>query len=244
MNAALAVRIEDGKLVELRTAAPLGAKARRHDWGFELTLVGTAASLIEGDRLCVDISVGDGQHLVVRSVAAQMALVCAAGRSTGLRIHARVGAGAVLDWAPQPLVLCSGARHRSETVLDVDASGQVCWVDEVVLGRTAETPAAVALYSTLYAHVDSLAVLRDGLDTTRPGWNGPAVAGDARYLGSVIGLGRYLDAPLPRGTFALAGPGVLFRHLDRDTVAGRCSLSLAASALREAFGCGSQSQQR
>ena len=97
-------------------------------------LVGTAASLVAGDRLSVRIDVGAGDRLSVRSVAAQLALPCPPGCSTAVAIDAEVGPGGRLDWWPEPLMAVAGARHRSSTVLRLAPGAAVRWVDELVLG--------------------------------------------------------------------------------------------------------------
>jgi urease accessory protein len=203
-------------------------------------LVGTAASLVAGDRLSVRIDVGPGDRLVVRSVAAQLVLPCPPGCSTALEVDVEVGAGGCLDWWPDPLVVSPGARHRSSTTLRLGAGAVVGWVDEVVLGGGGRDGGGARgdpaeLVTTLRADLEGRPLLRDGLDTTLPGWAGPAVLGDGRYVGSAAVLGPEPPPCLPPPWAAQAGPGALARVVAAD-LAGRDALARAAAQGRGALG--------
>jgi urease accessory protein len=249
VNAELRVTVADGRVVELAAPPPLGAKMLP---GPTLMLIGTAASLLEGDRLRLRIRVGPGQHLAVRSVAAQLAQPCLEGGSTGLEVDAVVGAGGWLDWRPEPLLVCAGGRHGSTGRLDLGPGAGACWVDEVMLGRTGEDPGAAKLATTLRVDLDGRPLLRDGLDTATCGFAGPAVVGSSRYIGTATllgspGLPAWVHAP-PAWDHAatllgsaadgqadgdadatawseLAGPGRLTRVLDPDPLRGRAELA-------------------
>ena len=79
--------------------------------------------------------------------------------------------------------------------------------------------------TTLRADLDGRPLLRDGLCTTLPGWCGPAVAGDARYLGTVALLGAVAPPGAPPPWLPLAGPGALAREVAADPLAGRAALA-------------------
>jgi urease accessory protein len=244
----LRVRVEGGRLVELVAPPPVGAKAVRRPTGFEVTLVGTAASLLEGDRLAARVSLGPGECVRVRSVGAQLAFPCPRGGSTLAVLDVELAEGARLWWQPEPVVACAGSRHRSEVSARLAPTASAVLVEELVLGRSGEPAGEASVRTTTAVDVGGRPLWRDGLDTTLPGWSGPAVAGDARYLATVLLAGaptvgaegwpagghdaarRGLGAP----AMALAGPGAVARWLDADPARGRaaCERWLAAAAQR------------
>ena len=231
MISELRVGVEGGRVTELSIPPPLGAKVLAGRTGPTLVLVATAAGLLEGDRLRVTVRVGADQHLTVRSVAAQLAHPCPGGDRTGLEVTACVGPGGSLDWWPEPLVVCAGAHHVGTVRLDLGAGAGGRWVEEIVLGRSGEDPGSATLRTSLRIDVAGRPLLRDGLDTTLPGFAGPAVAGASRYLGAAVvagadrSAGHAVDPDEGPEWLELAGPGRLTRVLDVDCARGRSELA-------------------
>jgi len=213
------------KLVVLRGESPLLLRRtgpRRTDGAVTVHLVGGAAGPLRGDELRLDVEVGPGARLDVRSVAASIALP---GRPAAppslLAIHATVAAGAALRWLPEPLIAAAGCHHLARTAVQVAAGGTLVWRDDLVCGRHGETSGDVRTDvtvryagATLYRH--ELAV-----GPGAPGWSGAAVLGSSgavplgggRAVGSVLFAGDDLPAKGPLGGDAammpLAGPGIL-----------------------------------
>ena len=77
---------------------------------FELHVVSSAATLLEGDALQVELDVRPGASLTVRSVAAQLAHPCVRGGATALRVRASVAAGGRLAWLPEPTIVAGGDK--------------------------------------------------------------------------------------------------------------------------------------
>lgn len=102
-------------------------------------LVGGAAAPLGGDDLALDVAVGAGAAVVVRSVAATYAQPSTVPARSELVTTARIGAGGRLDWWPEPLVSVRGSDHVATTVVCAEAGSVVRWVDEVVLGRHGES---------------------------------------------------------------------------------------------------------
>ncbi|HEY1633852.1 MAG TPA: urease accessory protein UreD [Acidimicrobiales bacterium] len=121
----------------MRASGVLGI--RDTPWG--LWIVGTGAQPIGGDRLSVELDLGPGSTMFVRSVGASVAR---AGPRQGVEsvaaVDARVAAGATLVWAPEPGIAAQGARHRSCGRVALAATSRLAWLDEVVLGRASEGP--------------------------------------------------------------------------------------------------------
>jgi urease accessory protein len=194
----------------------------------EVHLVGGAAGPLRGDDLRLDVEVGPGAELTVRSVAAQLALPGAPGRpASELSIRAVVGAGATLRWLPEPLIAAAGCDHRTRTRVEVAEGGRLLWRDDLVCGRHDEPSGSVRTSTsiryagrTVYRH--DLAVGPDA-----PGWDRSAVLGDARAIGTLVAVPELPSLPPPGPGVAampLAGPGVVVTAVGADIRAVRLVL--------------------
>jgi urease accessory protein len=236
------VALADGgrtRLPVLRSEAPLLLRPTGPAGnGVQLHLVGGAAGPLGGDQLRLEIEVGPGARLCLRTVAASVALPGPAGAVSTVVVTAAVAAGGALAWLPEPLVAAAGCRHRATGRVTLAEGAALTWRDELICGRHGESPGdtTVALSVTyggkpLYQH--ELAV-----GPAAPGWDGPAVLGGARATGSLLRVDPEWAAMPPEplllgptaATMPLAGPGAvttvtapdaadLRRHLDR-AVAG------------------------
>src|SRR5262245_54151461 len=230
LRATLAVAVEGERVTRLSVDPPLTAKvADDHAHGPELWLVSSAASVLEGDDLRICVSVAAGARLRVRSVAAQLVHPCPGGGWASITIHASVGTGGHLDWAPEPVVVAAGGRHRARVGIELAAGATALWTDELVLGRSGEDPAGCTLDTALVADVASVPLLRDGL-ASGPGFRGPAVVGAAVQLGAVRLPGVRPD-PLPVGGWPLHGPGATARVRATDVVTGRALVGARRAAV-------------
>lgn len=219
------------RLAVLRGEAPLLPRRTGPRAGGEVTvhLVGGAAGPLRGDDLRLDIEVGPGARLEVRSVAAQLALPGRPGAPPSrLEFRASVAPDATLRWLPEPLIAASGCHHLAVTLVEVAAGGSLLWRDDLVCGRHDEPSGDVRADvtvryagSTLYRH--ELAV-----GPGAPGWSGAAVLGGGRAVGAVILAGPELPAPQVLGGGAvlmpLAGPGMLASAVGADIREVRAAL--------------------
>jgi urease accessory protein len=192
---------------ELRSEAPLLLRAAPRADRLDVHLVGGAAGPLGGDDLRLELDIGPGSAVTVRSVAAQLAQPDPRGRSSVAVIDARIAAGTHLDWCPEPLISVAGSDHRMTTVLRIESGASVRWTDTIVLGRTAERPGRVA--ARLRVEIDGTPVLdhdlvaglarlagRTGGD--RDPLAGPGANGRARTLTSTVVVGP--DAPAEPST--------------------------------------------
>ncbi len=101
-------------------------------------LVGGAAAPLGGDDLRLDVHVGAGAAVAVRSVAATFAQPSTVPARSHAVVDVTIGPGAHLDWWPEPVVSVRGSDHEAATVVRVAGGASVRWVDEVVLGRHRE----------------------------------------------------------------------------------------------------------
>ncbi|RCG32863.1 urease accessory protein UreD [Sphaerisporangium album] len=199
----------------LRQTGPATGPARVH-------LVSTAAGPLGGDRLELHLDVAPGTSLELASVASTLVLP-GPGESVAI-VEARVGAGASLRYAPEPVVLAAGCAHRMIVRLAMDEGASVYWREEIVFGRFGERP------GTCHARFDATAsgvpLLRQEFVVGDPAVDGsPAVYGDARCVGSVLVAGPRppaLKSP-PEAVIGdgcavlpLAGPGTLVSALAPD----------------------------
>jgi urease accessory protein len=185
-------------------------------------LVQAAGGPLGGDDLALDVHLGAGSALQLRSAAAmvvQAGRVPAAARWT---VAAALAVGAMLDWRPEPTVVCDGAELHSQITVGLQQGASAVLREEVVLGRahqrggryqgdlTVELDGAPLLAHTL---------LLDGAD---PALTGPAGTAGARVIGMLAVVGEGIHGP-PEGAgekpglrwacSALDGPGWLLLAL-------------------------------
>lgn len=238
MNGTLFVEValvaREARVVHLSCCAPLSAKVLDGRSGPSLMLIGSAAGLLEGDGVAIDLCLHPGTSLTVGSAAATLAHPCPRGGWTAASVSARVGAGARLAWLPEPLVACAGGRHRGRAALTLERGAVAVWSDAVTLGRSGERAGLVDL--RLDATLDGEPLLRDGLCLGAGSGAGPAddlaaspaVLDAARHTGSVCLLGRR-PTPAALGDLELAGPGAVVRAVAPSAALLRRRLEPAAA---------------
>jgi urease accessory protein len=109
---------------------------RTHSPHAEAVVINTGGGVVGGDRIKLDVSIGQGADATVTTQAAERIY-----RSTGpfSEIEARldVSHGARLLWAPQETILFSGARLRRKYEVDVSSTARLLFVESMIFGRTA-----------------------------------------------------------------------------------------------------------
>ncbi len=118
--------------------AAVGGLAVRTTGPDTVHLIGAAATPLGGDDIDIGIVVEPGARLVLRSVAATIALPGRDTRLSTARWHVEVGAGAELDLDPEPTVVAGGADHRSVTVVRLATDARVRIRERVQIGRSGE----------------------------------------------------------------------------------------------------------
>jgi urease accessory protein len=188
--------------------------------GVTVHLVGGAAGPLRGDELRLEVTVGAGAELTVRSVAAQLALPGRPGPASHLHVRAQVDGGGTLRWRPEPLIAAAGCDHHTTTHVEVAEGGTLLWRDDLVCGRHDEPSGDVRLTTTIrYA---GTTVYRHDLAVgpAAPGWNSAAVLGAAgQAVGTVVAIPAFEEA-FPASDRAaimpLAGPGMLATAVGAD----------------------------
>lgn len=226
-----AVERIDGRTVlkSVRSAPPLSLRQTAAG----LQIAGSAFGPLGGDHTRLSIEVGPCAQLVVGSVAAAVAQPGPDHIRSHSAVDLWVGAGARLRYAPEPLVIASGAEHQLELTADVAGSGRALLVETIVFSSG---PGPLGRYLSRWrVRYNGVPLLSSDLDVGSGaplGWDGPAVIGEARVIVSalfvngagVIAGGSGGSMALPRAVegaevMRLAGPGVLVSWLGDDTVA-------------------------
>jgi urease accessory protein len=188
----------------------------------EVHFVGGAAAPLGGDDLTMEIEVGRGATLVVRTVAASIALPGRLGAASRLSVQVTVGAGGRLLWLPEPLIAAARCRHTTVSTVDLDGDAELIWREELVCGRHGEPPGDVTL-STVVRR-DGRALYRNDVSVgpRHPGWDGPAGFGGARVLATVFRtIGSDATSTPMSAVMPLAGGGTVATVLGRDLVETR-----------------------
>lgn len=211
------------RLTALRSEAPLVLRSTPG----ALYLVGGAGGPLGGDDLALDITVGAGARLTVRTAAASIALP-GAGPSE-VRVRATVAAGGELRWLPEPVVVVDGCDHHMEATLDLEDGAVLVWREELVLGRHGEPGGSVVTRARVDLAGHPLLRHELALGPRYPRAAGPAIVAGARAVGALVVAG--LEATVPASTLSetaavlpLAGAGVQIVALAEGAVALRRQL--------------------
>lgn len=216
-------------LVALRSEAPLVVRQTED----AVYLVGAAAGPLGGDELSVDVRVGAGATLIVRSAAATLAHPGRHGERSVLHTTLDVGDGASLVFRPEPLISVRGSDHTACTEVRAHGRASVRLHEDVVLGRHDEPGGRVR--TRLRVVLDGESVLVHELDVggDAPGWASGAVIGDARVVTSTLVIGA--DAPDEPRVFVDRAAGSAAAWLPmRHGVAMRQALGPTLAAARRA----------
>ncbi|GAA3304971.1 urease accessory protein UreD [Dactylosporangium vinaceum] len=146
----------------------------------EVHLVGGAAGPLGGDELSLEIEVGPGAALCIRTVAASIALPARSGAESMLTVHATVAESAFLAFLPEPIVAAARCHHHNASIVDIAEDAGLVWREEAVLGRFGEEPGRLRLSTT--ARRADRPWYRSDVTAARS----PAELGDARVLASLL----------------------------------------------------------
>lgn len=103
---------------------------------FQAVLATTSGGLVGGDRLAVEVAVGEGAALQLVGQAAEK-IYRSIGPETEIRVDLRAEAGAMLEFLPQGTILFDGARLRRAVAIDAAADARVLTGEIVTFGRIA-----------------------------------------------------------------------------------------------------------
>jgi urease accessory protein len=198
------------RLTRLRGETPLLLRQTGTDAaGVTVHLVGGAAAPLGGDQLRLDIDVGNGAQLCLRTVAASIALPARSGAPSRVVVTATIATGGSLHWFPEQTVAAAGCHHVAVAEVEVAEGASLLWRDELICGRYNEDPGDATI--TTAVRYAGRPLLRQTLSVgpKADGWNGPAVLGAAKATGSLLQVQP--DAPPRRPT--LIGPSAVLTQL-------------------------------
>jgi urease accessory protein len=209
--------------------------------GVTVHLVGGAAGPLRGDDLRLEVCVGPGAELEVRSVAAQLALP---GRPAmpPSRLEIRAEVAGTLRWLPEPFIAAAGCAHVTVTHVEVAAGGSLLWREDLVCGRHDEPSGDVRTGTTLRYAGRTLYRHELAVGPAAPGWSGAAVLGGGRAVGTLIAAPPSLLPPGPpnarkrkpgtgdAAVMPLAGPGILATAVGADIRQVRAALDPLCAA--------------
>lgn len=216
------------RLACLRSEGPL---VLRPAAGTLVHLVGGAGGPLGGDVLRLEVVVGPGAELSLRTVGAAVAQP-GPGPKPGpsiVEVDVRVGEGGVLHWLPEPTIAAAGCRHHTRARVVLAAGACLRWREELVGGRHGEDGGSVS--SRLSVDLCGRPLVRHQLDLgpEHPAWASPAVGSGARCAGSllIVDPGWTADPPGPvvldgaAAVLPLAGPAVHVIAMASDAIALR-----------------------
>lgn len=211
----------DGGRVRWRDATPVTVRptgpGRMH-------LVQAAGGPLGGDELALDLTVGEGSDLEVRSAAATVAQPGPHGAPAYWTVQATVAG--TLRWWPEPTVVCAGADYRARLSVDLADGAHLVLREQVVLGRFGEEGGRYR--GRLAVKVGGVPLLdtETVLDRTDAALNGPAGSAGYRVFGSVLVAGpdlpkldetAHVEAEVRSALLPLDGPGHLLVALGTTT---------------------------
>lgn len=186
---------------QVRTSAGLLRAQRLHGPAdrARVALVGQTALLLGGDRVGLDIEVGPGALLELCDIAGTVAYH---GRGSAASWHTsiRLGLGARLGYAGEPLILSDGSDVTRTLTVDLADGAAARLRETLVFGRAGEVGGRVDASTVLRREGEEFCrehLVLDADARARPG----ALSG-VRVVDSVLTLGD------PRGAWARTGSSV------------------------------------
>lgn len=196
-----------------------------------VALVQTAASLLAGDRLEIDVRCGPGARLRLVDVAALVAHDVRGGEPAQVDVRLEVGARARFEWDAQPLVLAAGSAVRRRTEVELRRGAAALLRDTLVLGRAGEL--AGRLSTTTEIRHEGRPLHAEALDTGDVGLlRSPAVLGNAKVLDT---LALYGARAQDGAAFQLAGAGSVRQELAPGLAVATRTFGDAPAAWRRAL---------
>lgn len=199
-----------------------------------VSLVAGAAGPLGGDDFHLSVDVEPGAALVLRSIAATLVLPGPHGLPSHSEVTVRVAEQATLVWLPGTVIAARECYHHAITRVTLEPGARLLIREELLLGRHAEPPGRIR--QRLRVCIGSRP-LHDQEFTLGPGvagWDGPAVTGGRRALGSLLVVDPdWGSTPVHRlsppattdvAVLPLSGPAMLVTALANDRLALRYRL--------------------
>jgi urease accessory protein len=243
-------RLRSDPPLVLRSTNPDGSEPPR-SWELpgrmpvRVSLAAGAAGPVGGDDLRLAIDVERGAALVLRTVAATLALPGPHGLPSRSEVVVRIAEDGILSWLPGPLIAARGCDHHEAITVALGPGARLLLREELLLGRHGELPGAIRRRLRVCLGDQPVLDQELALGPETPGWDGPAVTGGRRAIGSLLLVDPCCEResfrtqlPAPSGGTAflpLHGPAVLVTALATDSLELRSQLNTALHAIESAL---------
>lgn len=124
-------------VVERRPPLALVRAFAAEDGAALVHLHNVSGGVLGGDDLRTNLDVGPGARVLATTVGATCAYRSARGRESRALVEARVAAGGVLEYLPDPLIPFAGAIVSQTTTVELDEGAGLLWWEVVAPGRAA-----------------------------------------------------------------------------------------------------------
>lgn len=122
--------------LHLREAGSLRVRFPNCERELEAVILNTAGGVAGGDQLTIEIAVAEAARLTVTSAAAEK-IYRSLGPDATIEVRLTVGAGGVLRWLPQEMILFDRARVRRTIDIDLAENATLVLAEAVFFGRSA-----------------------------------------------------------------------------------------------------------
>ncbi|TCJ76513.1 UNVERIFIED_ORG: urease accessory protein [Dietzia maris] len=194
-------------------------------------VMSTGGGIVGGDRLDMDVRVSAGAHALVTTQAANRVHRMDVGYATQT-VSLTLGAGAVCEWLPDPLIPYGGSRFQQRLRAEVPDDAVLIAADVLTAGRVArgerwDVDAYVSAVEISRPDGTLLAV--DTTHITRDEAGHPLVTGDADAIGALFvvapGPAEELAAVMREAADAAAGAAATQADRPDGEEAVRCGVS-------------------
>jgi urease accessory protein len=118
-------------------AGGLRARFPNSDAGeLEAVILNTAGGIAGGDQLRLSVAVDDGGRLTVTTAAAEK-VYRSIGPAATIDVQLKIGAGGLLRWLPQEMIVFNRARIRRSIDVDLADNATLVLAESVLFGRSA-----------------------------------------------------------------------------------------------------------
>lgn len=198
-----------------------------------MVLVQTVAGPLAGDQTALEVEVGPGAALELRTNAATLAYPADATAHHELYVIAHRRARFV--WGPAPLILAAGCDLDSSVAVNLKEGAVAYTRETVVLGRHGE--GAGRYRARLRCELEGRPLLHEGVEIDVDGVarSSGAVLAGARAFASLALLGVRPGVPPGPGELDLDGPGRVRRALAGDAVELSVKIEPSDTSFRRAI---------
>jgi urease accessory protein len=198
-----------------------------------VSVLNPTGGLVGGDRLCVDVEVGDGAHACLTTPSATK-VYRTAGPPAEHRVRLTLGRGGALEWVPDHTIPFAGSALVQTIEVELAATARLILVDAFAAGRVARGEA------WRFGRLESALRVRDArgwllIDRLRLGptsdWSALGLAEGSPYVATLViagpGAAGGLADDLTRALASIEGARAGVAVLPRGGLVVRCLASTA-----------------